>query len=110
MKSMVSLILCSSALLLPLAAGATTPSADAPVRVVVHVSDLNLKTDEGARVLYGRLRNGARTACGDPDVRDMERLAQARTCMRSALQEAVAAVGSPTLSDLHRRHGSAAAG
>jgi UrcA family protein len=85
---------------------AATPAADAP-SVVVHYADLNLATEQGARVLYRRIAIAAWNVCPDAGNRDLQALAERRACREQAIARAVRDVGTPLLAAVyadHRKH------
>jgi UrcA family protein len=93
-----------------LSAGATTALAGAAVRhtldpaVTVRFADLNLNNAEGARTLYGRIRNAAQTVCGPRYSLWDGRSARAwQECYRKTIDEAVTQVNRPKLTALHLR-------
>ena len=92
-----------------MAAGAAC--ADHPVRqasvageqlsVTVRYGDLDLGGDEGARVLYSRLRAAANQVCDPLDSRDLYLQAARRACYRNALDNAVLRLGNARVAALH---------
>ncbi|GMU70007.1 MAG: hypothetical protein AMXMBFR37_23390 [Steroidobacteraceae bacterium] len=73
-------------------------------KVYVHYSDLNANSAQGAEALYARLKSAAKTACGGEPGRGLDAFADFRQCRSDALSQAVADVGSRTLTALHRTH------
>jgi UrcA family protein len=70
--------------------------------VVVRFADLNLNTNEGARVLYARLSVAAERACGDePSSRELGARSYFQACYDRTLQKAVDKVSSPGVQALH---------
>jgi UrcA family protein len=77
--------------------------ADVPA-IKVKYSDLNLDTQAGAAVLYKRIRYAAHQVCGDVDLRELERFAQAQACIDRAVSSSVKAVRSPMLTSEYNAH------
>jgi UrcA family protein len=75
-----------------------TPQYD---RTIVAYGDLNLDSQQGTKMLYARLRNGAEDVCSSIDGRNLflKRLWQA--CFDQAVAAAVAQVNRPGLTTLH---------
>jgi UrcA family protein len=78
--------------------GSPAALAQPGTRTTVHVGDLNLASDAGARTLYARLRAAATVVCDSTSARDVRSKLQARECSRSAVAGAVAAVNHPAFS------------
>lgn len=80
-----------------------TPSFDGP-SITVRYGDLDLSSDQGARLLYQRLQDAAGKVCVRPDpgiVPLVIKIARQRTfdaCVRRALNSAVARLNQPGLS------------
>jgi UrcA family protein len=71
--------------------------------VVVTYSDLNLDSAAGLKVLYARLEAAAERACGnEPASHSLQRKAQFRACVDSALNRAIDKVGGDRLQALHQ--------
>jgi UrcA family protein len=91
------LVLCSTAM------GDTVQAVGTPLydRTVVAFGDLNLESQQGAKALYARLRNGAEDVCSDFEGRDLffKRLWQ--TCFDQAIAAAVVQINRPRLTTLH---------
>lgn len=82
-------------------------TADAPKHadVVVRYSDLNLNSNDGARVLYARLSAAADEACGrEPSARELKARMQYKACYDRTLEKAVGKVGNPGVQALHAVH------
>jgi UrcA family protein len=87
------------------AAALTAPAlaADQAPCMTVRYRDLDLTTTTGATMLYRRINGAARSVCGERGYGlFFER--QWDNCYRAAVADAVAAVNSPLLTNLHR-HG-----
>jgi UrcA family protein len=82
-----------------LAATAQAASATAVPTVKVRYSDLNVRTEAGAQLLYQRIRGAAHFVCGQQG-RSLEEKAQWNSCVREAISDAVTTVHSPLLSAL----------
>jgi UrcA family protein len=98
--------LCLSAVLslAPTAASLAGVPVDEPPRVVVHVSDLNLRSESGVQRLYARLENAARVVCDDGASREIAQIVAARRCMQATLRDAVESVHLDSLSEAYMRH------
>lgn len=91
----------ATALILVPAAQSVADESDATVKQkVVRFTDYDLSSATGAQTLYGRLKIAARSVCSRDGItlREQERY---RACVADALEEAVAAVGSPALTDAY---------
>lgn len=72
--------------------------------VKVSYSDLNLKKQEGAKVLYQRLQQASKRACDMDRARDErspKQLLAARRCYSIALSSAVAEIDNEFLTQIH---------
>jgi UrcA family protein len=88
----------------PLTAGAvttTSPDGDAVLSRVVRYSDLNLESREGVRRLYSRIKSAAEEVCVPVYFRITASNGSQRHCQERAIDEAVAAVRSDSLTALH---------
>lgn len=100
MKKSLHLLVSSASLLLSL--GAAVPAAAAlPVTTetvtrVVRFQDLDIATAVGAEALYGRILSASRFVCREAPATD------AHACRGRAVDVAVADVGSPLLTSIHR--------
>jgi UrcA family protein len=99
-------ILAASFLALGCAAmGGRVQAAEAPQydTTIVAFGDLNLDSEQGVKVLYARLRNGAEDVCSSFEGRDLffKRLWQ--TCFDRAVASAVMQVNRTNLTTLHNR-------
>jgi UrcA family protein len=82
-------------------------TADAPA-LTVRYGDLNLSTEEGSLVLYGRIVAAARQVCVIDDIRDLRAFHVAKACREEAIARAVRDVNSPMLASVYAarlRHG-----
>lgn len=75
-------------------------TADAPA-VTVRYSDLNLSTEQGSLVLYGRIVTAARQVCQIDDIRDFKAINAAKACRAQAIAQAVRDVNSPMLASVY---------
>jgi len=83
-------------------AGDRSPAADHKSSVVRY-DDLSLETAAGVKTLYARLSSAANQVCGSVPGKVELRVAMAyRTCVDSALNDAVAKIGNRNLQALHR--------
>jgi UrcA family protein len=89
-----ALVIC-----LPVLAEPPAASGKSPPSRVVHYADLDLSTDEGARVLYRRIKDAAWQVCRD--AQDVPASVPSTKCWRAAVQAAVEHVNRPTLTALH---------
>jgi UrcA family protein len=91
-------------LLGPLTAGAvttTSPDSDGVRHRIVRFADLNLESTEGVRRLYSRIKSAAQEVCVPAYFRITESNVSLRHCEERAIDEAVAAVRSQSLTALH---------
>jgi UrcA family protein len=84
---------------------ATAAPSDSPPTVRVNYADLDLTTEQGARVLYGRIVAAAELVCPYAEMQNLTLYWKSRVCQKRAIAEAVAHVGSPRLAALLARHG-----
>jgi UrcA family protein len=91
-------------LLGPLTAGAVTtlsPDSDEVPRRIVRFADLNLESKEGVRRLYSRIRSAAQEVCVPVYFRITQSSLSQRHCEEHAIDAAVTAVRSESLTALH---------
>jgi UrcA family protein len=74
---------------------------DEPKNVVVRYSDLNLSQPQDASTLYNRIQRAAREACEDAQAASLARLQQFHRCVDEAVTNAVAAISSQRLTEIH---------
>lgn len=87
--------------------GAHAATADAPA-LTVRYSDLNLATEQGSLILYGRIVAAARQVCVVDDLRDLRAFNAGKACREQAIARAVRDVNSPMLASVYaarQRHG-----
>jgi UrcA family protein len=70
---------------------------------VVAFGDLNLDSQQGLKVLYARLRNGAEDVCSSFEGRDLFFKRVWQTCFDKAMGSAVAQVNRTGLTALHNQ-------
>jgi UrcA family protein len=68
--------------------------------VNVRYDDILIDTELGNTVLYRRIVSAAVHVCGSPDTRDLDAMAAAKTCRRTAVERAVESVHSQMLTAL----------
>lgn len=84
-------------------ASAASPQNAAPT-AVVRYNDLDLSTEQGAKVLYLRILGAAERVCPDANNRDLAAMHERETCRHDAISSAVQAVSSPRLAALASTH------
>jgi len=85
------------------AALARSSSATSGNQTTVAFGDLNIHSEQGAQVLLRRLRMAARLVCGPQPMRlDLSRWQFYNACRKTAIDDAVAAIGSPKLNEVYR--------
>jgi len=74
--------------------------------VVVRYADLDLSRPKDARILYDRLHAAARWACTNIGVQenDLASLSEYHRCIKQAMANAVANVGSQGLTEVYARY------
>jgi UrcA family protein len=70
-------------------------------RAIVAYGDLNLDSEQGAKALYARLRNGAEDVCSSFEGRDLAFKKLWQSCFDSAVASAVAQINRTGLTTLH---------
>ncbi len=83
----------------------TAQAADAqqPLTRTVAYGDLNLDSEQGAKVLYARLRHAAEDVCFPLDSRDLAQKTAWQRCFNHAVASAVAQVNRATVTALHNQ-------
>ena len=80
------------------------PETLGPAPVTVRYGDLNLASQEGARVLYGRISTAARKVCGPSFGLWYPGVATAwKHCYQATVDHAVRQVNSPALTELYEK-------
>jgi UrcA family protein len=98
---------CALLATVTLATGLTVDHASAaseyeePRNVVVRYSDLNLSQPHDVSTLYNRIQRAAREACENDETGSLARLQQFHKCVDQAVTNAVAAVSSRQLTEIH---------
>jgi UrcA family protein len=98
---------CALLAMATLATGLTVSHASAasayeePRNVVVRYSDLNLSQPQDASTLYNRIQRAAREACERDEAASLARLQQFHNCVDQAVTNAVAAISSQRLTEIH---------
>lgn len=78
-----------------------SPDRDAVPSRVVRFADLNLESREGVRRLYSRIKSAAQEVCVPVYFRITDSYVSQRQCQEHAIDAAVAAVRSESLTALH---------
>ena len=78
--------------------------ADASASVRVNYRDLNLTTEQGTQLLYGRIVSAAHRVCAVRDIRVLAEVAAAQACEAQAIAHAVRDVNNPRLAATHSAH------
>jgi len=73
--------------------------------VVVHFGDLNLNSEAGIASLHKRIRNAAESVCSPLDYRILGLRDAYDACVKDAMNNGVAAVANPNLSNFHANKG-----
>lgn len=104
-RSITSMMLAGFAALACVAHGGTVVAQPAqPLTRIVAFGDLNLDSDQGAKVLYARLRHAAQYVCAPwEDSRDLNRRAIWQTCVENSLSDAVRRINKPQVTTLHNK-------
>ena len=78
------------------------PSNPDLIIISVPVDDLNLSNPSGASVVLRRIRDAAVSICGDaPDIRQAARFGRYQNCVKASVDEAVARLDHPVVTDLY---------
>jgi UrcA family protein len=72
-----------------------------PRALKVGYSDLNLSTEQGTLVLYGRIVTAAHQVCAADDIRDLRAIRAEKLCTEQAIAQAVRDVNSPALASVY---------
>jgi len=78
--------------------------SDPPLTSVVHFSDLDVSSVDGAKRLYARLRRAASEVCEPLESASAEGASEHGACVSKAIEDAVAHINRPRLSEYHRSH------
>lgn len=82
---------------------AMAADSPAPLNKTVVYGDLNLDSEQGAKILYLRLRHAAEYVCTPFQGREPERMAHWHACFDQALTAAVAQVNKSRVTALHNQ-------
>lgn len=85
---------------LAIGAAGNVHAATAPT-LRVSYGDLNLATEQGSLILYGRIVHAARAVCAVEDIRDLRAVVAAKSCRQRAIARAVEQVHSPMLAAVY---------
>ena|SRR5208283_2505030 len=104
-RSITSMILATFVAVAGAAASGTVVAQpyDQVLAKKVTYGDLNLETEEGAKVLYARLRHAGEDVCSPLESRELIRRQIWRTCVDSAVASAVTRVNKPRVTALHNQ-------
>jgi len=72
-------------------------------KAIVAYGDLNLDSEQGAKALYARLRNGAEDVCSSLEGRDLAFKKLWQSCFDNAVAGAVTQINRPGLTTLHNQ-------
>jgi UrcA family protein len=71
--------------------------------MTVSFAELDITKPRGLEVLYSRIEHAAKVVCGvDPSPQPLSRTRHAKTCYKTAVDDAVRQINRPTLTALHR--------
>jgi UrcA family protein len=76
--------------------------SDPPLTSVVHFADLDVSSVEGVKRLYVRLRVAATEVCVPLESASAAGASEHRACVTKAIDDAVAGINLPLLSEYHR--------
>jgi UrcA family protein len=97
-------VLATGFLILGVAMGGNVQAAEAKYdTAIVAYGDLNLDSEQGAKALYGRLRNSAEDVCSSLEGRDLAFKKLWQSCFDSAVASAVAQINRPGLTTVHNQ-------
>jgi UrcA family protein len=102
-KSMASILAAGLFALGFAAIGSTSQAAESSqgLQEVVRYGDLNLDSEQGAKVLYSRLRHAAQHVCAPFEGRDLTQKQVWATCYDQALATAVVKVNKTMVTAVH---------
>jgi UrcA family protein len=86
-----------------MSAGIANAETSQPLTKKVNYGDLNLDSQEGAKVFYARVRSAAEFVCSPLEGRDLGRQRIWHACIDDALAAAVTQVDKPTVTALHNQ-------
>ena len=102
-KTGISLLIAVG-IALPAVASAGVPDQAGDTSIKVSYEDLNIGSEEGARVLYSRLKRASAKACNVESLSEhgsIERVRDARLCYHEVLSNAVENIESDALTRIH---------
>lgn len=99
----ISILTLVSSLTIAASTGIAQDAARQPSRqgMSVEVSDIDINTTAGATILYSRIKRVARRICGREHLSSATTLLY-RDCVKTAIDDTVAAVNLPQLTSVHR--------
>jgi len=99
-------IVAAGFLVLGFAMSAAGAHAETVEPLIKHVTygDLNLDSENGAKVFYARVRNAAQFVCSPLENRGLSRQQAWQACIDNALAAAVAQVNKPMVTALHNQN------
>jgi UrcA family protein len=105
-KSVINGVFLASLLSLglPSLAVGALPSWVERVEMKVSISDLDVDSEAGARILYARLRQASKEACGVGSLHELgsvKRLTEAKDCSEAMIEAAVKKIDSDALREIH---------
>jgi UrcA family protein len=100
LRAAVAFTVLATCAALGAAGSAYAASADSPA-LKVRYSDLNLSTEQGSLLLYGRIVTAAHQVCAVDDIRDLKAVRAASSCREQAIAQAVRDVNSPMLASVY---------
>ena len=72
----------------------------------VSLADVDLGSEDGAKVVLQRIRNAARRLCSeDPNVRDLDLTSPYVACLNATVDHAVGVLDNPRVTALNAAHG-----
>jgi UrcA family protein len=89
---------------LPSLAVGASPSWAEEVEMKVSISDLDVDSEAGARILYARLRHASKDACGVGSLHELgslKRFSKAKGCSEAMIEAAVKKIDSDALQEIH---------
>jgi UrcA family protein len=103
-RSITSMTLAGFAALACIAHGGAVVAQPAqPLTKIVAFGDLNLESDQGAKVLYARLRYAAQDVCSPYQSDELARKRVWQTCVENSLSDAVGRINKPQVTALHNK-------
>jgi UrcA family protein len=100
LRAAVAFVVLATCTAIGAVGSAHAANADSP-SLKVRYSDLNLSTEQGSLVLYGRIVAAAHLVCAIDDIRDLKAVRAAQACREQAIAQAVRDVNSPMLASVY---------